>query len=258
MENNVNYDDTLEIDLKAVLTDYVHKLWLVVLLAIVGGAAGYLICTFLINPVYQSTTSVYVLSKTGNNSITYSDVQLGSQLTKDYAQLIKSRYVMERVIDEYGLNISYDKMCAKVSVTTPSDTRMLMISVTDADPQLAHDMANSIRIIASKQIESVMDIEAVNVVDEANIPDAPISPNISRNTKIGILTGFVLASIIIIFSFLFDDSIKTAEDVEKYLGLSTLAIIPVMGEEKSDSKSKRKRKKADNAKNCRNRMHLKV
>ncbi len=77
--------------------------------------------------------------------MTYSDVQLGTQLTKDYAELINSRYVLEAVIQELGLNIEYKDLLKKIEVTTPSDTRIVSITVEDQDPVQAMNIANSVR-----------------------------------------------------------------------------------------------------------------
>ena len=101
-------------------------------------------------------------------AVTYSDVQMGTQLTKDYAELINSRYVLETVIGQLSLpEMEYKDLLKKVSVHTPTDTRIVSITVTDYDPQQAQNIANCIREVAGEHIQNVMDIEAVNVVEEA-------------------------------------------------------------------------------------------
>lgn len=211
------------------------QIWLILLVGIFTAAVAFSISRFVLDPVYESTTQIYILNKQDTDTVTYSDVQLGSQLTKDYAELIQSRYVLELVIRELQLaDMDYEKMLKKVSVSTPTDTRILAITVEDTSPMLAMEMANSIREAAAEHIKNVMDIEAVNVVDAANLPTEKSGPSIVKWTAVGGLIGMLLVMMIVIIWYLMDDTIKTSDDVEKYLGLSTLALIPLEVREKKN------------------------
>lgn len=235
---NSNTEDVMEIDLKEVFGVLLHRAWMIILCGILAGVIGFLISNFLLTPMYQSTTKVYILNKQENSTLTYSDVQLGTQLTKDYQELIKSRYVLEQVIDAYSLSDNYEAFSDKVSVTTPTDTRIISITVEDASPVMAQRLADEIRTVASEHIKNVMDIQAVNTAEEANLPVEPSSPSVMKWTVIAAAIGiFISAGIILVF-FLLDDTIKTADDVEKYLELSTLALIPVAEGAKKDKKKK--------------------
>ncbi len=228
---NTNAEDVIEIDLQEIIMLLVHKLWLIVLCGIVTGVLGFAISKFAITPMYESTTKVYILSKQNNNSITYSDVQLGTQLTADYAQLIKGRDVLEQVLKTCGMTDGYAAFAERVTVQTLTNTRIIAITVEDEDPVMAQFIANEIRKVAAAHIKNVMDIQAVNVAEEANLPESPSSPNVMKWTAIGALLGAFLCAMIVVIRFLMDDTIKTSEDIEKYLGLSTLAMIPIIGQE---------------------------
>lgn len=234
---NGNTEDIIEIDLKEIIGILWHKLVLIVLCGIVFGMVGFVISSFVITPQYESTTTVYILNKEDNSTVTYSDVQLGAQLTKDYAELIKSRHVLEQVKDSLDLEDTYTGLSNRVEVTTPSGTRIIAISVVDEDPEIARAIANEIREVASDHIKNVMDIQAVNIADEANLPIEPVSPSVSRWTAIGAFIGVFLICAIIILRYLLDDTIKTADDIEKYLELSTLAMIPKIAEDGRTLKS---------------------
>lgn len=227
METNRNQVDEIEIDLREICLLLFSKLWLIILTAVFTGAAAFGISMFLIQPTYDSTTKIYILNKQEENTVTYSDVQLGTQLTKDYAQLITSRLVLEKVIEELQLkDMDYEGMLRKVSVETPTDTRILSITVSDADPVLAMQIANSIRESAAQHIKNVMDIEAVNVAETANLPTQKASPSVMKWVAGGSAAGAFLVVAILLLVYFLDDTIKTSDDVEKYLGLSTLALIP--------------------------------
>ncbi len=236
---NTNTEDVIEIDLQELFGLLLHWLWLIVLCGLAVGLAGYGISKFVITPQYQSTTKVYILNKQDNNTLTYSDMQLGTQLTKDYAQLIKGRDVLEPVIATCELDESYDSFARRVQVETLTDTRIIAITVEDPNPAMAQMIATEIRKVASEHIKNVMDIQAVNVAEAAYLPTEPTSPSVLKWTGIGLLLGVFLCAMILVIRFLVDDTIKTGDDVEKYLDLSTLAMIPLM---ESEEKHKHKRK----------------
>lgn len=244
MEGNtaLQQDDELEIDLWEICLLLLHKLPLILSAGLLVALCLFLGTKLLIPPTYQSTTRIYILSRQESSNLTYSDLQLGTQLTADYAELIQSRFVLEEVIQVLGLEDSYEELAERVSVSTPEDTRILSITVTDTDPVQAMDIANAIREIASIHITNVMDIEAVNVVETANMPMTQAGPNTLRNTMLGGLAGVILVIAVVVVRFLMDDTIKTSEDVEKYLQLSVLAVIP-LNEGDADSKKKKKMKK---------------
>lgn len=235
MENN----DVVEIDLMEIFGLMLHRLWLIVLCAVAAGAGAFAVSRYVLTEEFQSTTRIYVLNRQNDDTLTYSDVQLGTQLTKDFTQIIKSRYVLEQVIDVCGLQDTSASLASRVSVDTQSDTRIIAITVTDTDPAMAQYIADELREAAAERIMNVMDIQAVNVVDEANLPLSPSAPNVGRWTVIGFLLGAFLCMAVVLVQFLLDDTVKTSEDIEKYLGLSTLGMIPIResAEEKGKGKN---------------------
>ncbi len=232
--------DVIEIDLLEILQLLWGRMWMIVSVGLFAVLVCFGISRFVLTPVYESTTKIYILNKTESTSVTYSDVQLGTQLTKDYAELIGSRYVLEEVIQEQGLAVDYEDLLGKVTVETPTDTRIVSITVEDTDPVAAMNIANCIREAASRHIQNVMDIEAVNVVETANMPTEKAGPSCLKWTFIGGLIGSFLICGIILVRYMMDDTIKSSEDVEKYLGLSTLALIPAT-EDETQPKKKNKR-----------------
>ena len=241
-ENTIRQTDEIEIDLWEICLVLVHNLALIISVGIMVALGAFLFTQLLVTPTYESTTKIYILNKQENASVTYSDIQLGTQLTKDYAELIQSRFVLEEVVQGMGLDLTYEQMKEKVSVTTPTDTRILAITVKDSDPVMAMKMANAIREAAAVHIMNVMDIQAVNVAETANMPMKKSSPSVLKNTFIGGLLGVFLIIAVVLVRYLMDDTVKTPEDVEKYLQLSTLAVIP-LNEGESEGKKKKKKVK---------------
>ena len=238
--------DVMTIDLFEVFQVIWHWLWLIVLVALACGTAAYAFSKFVLPEEFESTTKIYVLDKSGaggtNSQSTYSDLQVGMQLTKDYVELIKSRTVLEAVMKDNHLDqtYTYEQFAGTVNVQTPADTRIVTITVTNHDPALAQKLADDIRKRSGELIINTMQIDAVNTYEKANYPDRKSAPSCGRWAAVAALIGALAVSAVVIARYLLDDTIKTSDDVEKYLGLSNLALIPfdesVMTEDEDSSK----------------------
>jgi len=234
----------VEIDLVELFGVLFHWAWLIVAVALVAGLVTFCFSKFAIDEEFQSSTKIYILSRTEskNDMPTSQDLQVSMQLTKDYAELITSRFVLEKVIADLNLPISYEGLKKQINVTTPSDSRIIQITVTDHDPQQAQSIARAVRETAGKHIQSVMDIDAINIVDDANLPDHKSAPNNKKNAMLGALIGAFVVCAGVIVRHLLDDTIKSSEDVEQYLGMSCLALIPVDESINTEKHSGRKKK----------------
>lgn len=218
-------------------------LWENAIIIILSGILLALVATIhtklFVAPTYESTTKIVILNKPSGDVLAGSDLQMSSLLSKDYAELIRSRTVTESVIAELGLNLTHGGLSSKITVSS-SDSRILTITVTDSDPYEASRIANAVRDTAARHIQNAMDAKTVNVVDRANIPAWKSSPDVGRaGMKAGLL-GVFLAGGIVVALYLLNDTIRTPEDIERYLGLSNLGIIPLSETEK---KSKRRKQK---------------
>lgn len=238
-----NQDDEIEIDLKELFYVIKRKLWIILLTGIVGAVGFGLFTAMVMKPVYTSSTMLYIVNKT-TTLTSLTDLQLGTQLTKDYKVLVTSRPVTGQVITNLDLNLGHEQLVKKIKVDNPTDTRILTISVEDTDPYMAKSIADEFASVASARMAEIMDSAPPNIVEEAYLPTQKTKPSITKNTMIGGLAGVFLAGAIILVLFVMNDAIKTPEDVEKYLGLNTLATIPVFEGETGAKKKKSKRKKS--------------
>lgn len=234
--------DEIEIDLGEIVALFLHRIWIILSVALFTATIGFIISRFMIQPTYDSTTKIYILNKQDNATVTYNDVQVGTQLTKDYAEMVKSRFVLEEVIQELNLPMDYEELEKKLTISTPSDTRILAITVNDEDPVMAMNIANAICETASIHITNVMDIEAVNIVETANLPMEKSSPSIGKWTAISGMLGVFGVCIVVFVIYILDDTIKSSDDIEKYLQLSTLALIPISENSEMNGKNKTQKK----------------
>ena len=222
----MNKNDEIEIDLLELLGVLIHRIWILILATVLGLSIAAGVTTLFIKPVYSSTSILYVLTKT--TSITsLSDIQMGTSLTQDYMVVITSRPVVQKVIDNLGLDMGYGELKSNVSVNNPANTRFLEITVNSGDAYLSKKIVDELADVSAERMAEVMETQAPNIMDYGQIPNSPSSPNLIKNSIIGAMIGFIIAAGIIIVIYLLNDSIKTSEDVERFLGLNTLGLIPL-------------------------------
>lgn len=239
-----NANEEIEIDLIDIFYLLRARLWIILMSGILLAATVGLISKFLITPIYSSTTKLYILSK--STSITsLADIQLGTQLTQDYMVLVKSRPVVEQVIENLDLDMTYGQLAEVITVSNPSNTRILEIRAEYPDPFVAKQIVDEFATVSVDRIAQIMDTEKPTIVEDGYASPNPTSPNTRRNAIIGGCIGVFLAAGIIIVLYLLDDTIKTSEDIEKYLGISTLGIIPLeaSAEKQKQAEIDRKRRR---------------
>lgn len=232
-------EEEYQIDLLDLLKHLRKRIVLLVLATVVGGVAAFLISALLLTPQYTATTRAYVLNQSTDNAISTSDLQTASQLTSDYQVLITGTNVARAVISELNLDMNEEQLISSLNVSAVTNTRIIQIEVTNSDPEQAAAIANCVRRVASEQIVSIMGVDAVNTVYDASVPEKPSAPSKKKNTAIGALLALALVLGICVLTYLLDDSIKNEDDVERYLQLNTIGIIP---KENSVAKEKRGKK----------------
>lgn len=239
--------DEMEIDLREVFFA-LKKRALIILAALVAGAliAG-AYTKLLVTPMYSSTATMLVLSK-DTTLTSIADLQLGTQLTNDYSVLLTSRPVLEEVIDNLGLDMGYGSLKGAITLNNPSNTRILEITVQNSDPELARDLVNELAHTASDYIGDKMEVIPPKVIEEGEVSTSQISPNTKKNIMLGALAGAVLAAGVVVLMSVLDDSIRSEDDIENFLGMPTLASVPdrkdyISGKTKKKTKKKRRRRR---------------
>lgn len=228
------------IDLLEILAVMLDKAWIIILVGVVAAAVAFGYTKFMVTPMYQATTQAYVLTKAEDAAVTSGDLSLSSQLLGDCASLLKSRPVTDKVIEEMGLKMSSTELANAITVTNQENTLILNISVSNSDPYLAKELADKVREVGSEHVTEVMNLKALNTVQEALIPSSPSSPNIIKNTVLGGAAGVLLTMGIIFLIFMMNDKIRNQDDVERYLGIGVLGAIPST-EDKTKKTKKKKR-----------------
>lgn len=241
---NKDRDDEMEIDLLELFSTLLQRWYLILVCALIFGAAAFGYTKYFIIPQYEASSMIYILSTKQATDLSMAlDIQTSKQLTADFEILAKSRPVVEAVIDNLELDTDYETLVKKISVTNPSNTFVLKMTAKDPDPEMACNLSNALSDATAEQVAKVMDTDKPNKVEEAAIPKEPVSPNVMKNTLLGVIGGAFLMCAFVTFMHIMDDRIKTEEDIAKYLELNTLATIPLnKGSKKvTDKKSKKKK-----------------
>lgn len=246
MEKKRNDNEEMEIDLLELLMVMKKHLAAILLAGIVGLVIMFAYTSFLATPLYSASSMMYVMPDNSNsmNSSTLNDMQVGQQLTSDYSSMIKSRSFMEDVIKKLNLTIDYQQLLEKVEVTNPTSSRILQVTVNDPNPQTAADIANEVASVAESKLKEITGMQAIKIYEEAAVPDRPSSPSLKKNCALGLLAGIVLAMAVVTILYLLDDTIKTEDDIEKYLGMTTLAVLPYNGRKQQRQAQKHKKQRA--------------
>ena len=218
----------VEIDVFAMLKILWKRKFSIVLVALVFAIAAFGYSAFLAKKEYQSTSRIYVVSRQNqeNNALTNSDLQAGSYLVKDYREIILSQNVLTQAIEELKLDMTPAELSKKISVSVPTDTRILSITAKDGNPKEAARIANGLRNVAAEKIISVTKVSDVTTLDEAEVPQSPSSPNIRRNVLLGFIAGAGLMVVLMVVVEVLDDRVKRPEDIEELMGLTLLGVVP--------------------------------
>jgi len=219
-------------ELKEYFQIILKRWWVVLIVPLVASCLSACISLFLLKPVYEANISLYVINKNiGKNSvIAYDELIVGQYLAKEYGELIKSRTVTGKVIDELELTgINHKILAEKINVNSKNDTRIIEIKVHDTDPERAKDIAGKIGEVFINEVINLMNVENVSIIEKAFTQETPIRPNLPINIITAFLSGLLTAIGIIFLIEYLDNTINTTEDIEKHLKLNVLGIIPLLG-----------------------------
>ena len=191
-----------------------RRVWIVVAASALCAAMSFLISSFVLPREYVATTRMYVLSHSVTEGVNSYDYAMSNYMASDLQVLITGQNVTDVVIAKLNLDMTHEELLSKIDVSVKSNTRVLQISVTDADAHMAADIANTVREIAVDQVKSFMDLDALNLVYEAKVPQEPTSPNVLKNTLFAAAVGLILSVCILAVRFFLDDTVKISQSAK--------------------------------------------
>ncbi len=235
--------EELEIDLIELLYHFLSKWYLLMIGLLIGAGIAGAYTYYRITPKFTATAKLYMVSNSSDTIVDLSDFNIGNSLSSDYRELIRVRPILEEVIEEEELSYTYEQLRKMITISTISDTRILQISVTSTSPAEAMTVANALADKATEEIPVLMDTTKPNIAERAIVPTQKSSPSMKRNVAMGGLIGLLFVAAILTVLFLMDDTMSSAEEVQKKLGIMPLTIIPESEIPRSVSGSKGRKKK---------------
>ena len=219
-----------EIDLKELFIYIKNKIGLLIIITFGITLIGSLYGLLIQKPMFNSYTTVVLGgTESSNTGITQNDININKNLVDTYAEIVKSRSVLDKVIVELKLDMTYNQLGKIISVSALNDTEIIKITVDNEDAILAKNIANSTAKFFIVEVKSLYNMDNVNVLDEAIVSDSPYNVNVLKQTLIYVLIGLVVAFGVVFIVFYFDRTIKTVEQVEQKIKLPILGTVQKSG-----------------------------
>jgi len=223
-----------EISLREYFLILRKRIWLIILLMILSITTSGLVSYFVLEPEYQTFTTLIVGKpkdyQNVDNKLEYNDLLLNQKLVSTYGELVKTRIVADEVIKNLNLDMSYKEFREKVNVNLVRDTEIIKLEVMDTNPVLAAEIANETAQVFMENVKDIMMVENVQVIDEAQVPDIPIKPRPNLNMAIAGVLGLMVGIFLVFLLEYLDSTIKTPDDIERYLNLPVIGTIPMVEE----------------------------
>lgn len=237
-------EQTTEIDLREFGRALAKRVWVILLCAAVLGAAMLIYTVNFVTPQYTATATFYVNNNAQSNgqSVSSTDLAVALRLVNSYVDLIDSNTVLNSVIEGSGLDMTAGQIRSMLRAQTGDDTEIFQITVTTPNPRMSADVANAVATYAPEAISKIIDGSNAKVVDFAEIPGAPSSPNYVTNTVLGALLGAVLAVIFVFVQMRLDVRIKSEEDLQKISAAPVLGVVPELVSETGNPAKKVRRR----------------
>lgn len=228
-----------ELDIREILSYFWEKILYFIMIILVVLILGCVYSTFIQKPLYTSTTSIVLTGFTmGNNdtTITQNDLTINTKLVSTYQEIVKSRRVLNEVIEDLKLDYPAEELADKISVYSVTNTEIIEIAVTSEDANEAYLVANKVADAFGKEVKELYNLSNVSVLDSAEAATVPSNMNLLKSIAIYFAIGFALAFAIIFVTFYFDTTIKSAQEVEKRTNLPILGTVPEYSKKRRGSK----------------------
>lgn len=224
-------EKTTEIDLVELFYTFVRNWVWIVIAFVIGAVIAAVITVTMIPDKYTATSRMYMVSASADKVLDLSDLNVGSSLSSDYVELMKTRPIIEGVIENLHLEekYSYEALLSMCNFSVVQDTRIIRIDATSEDPQEAQQIAYELAKKTQEQLPALMKLKDSSepvIVERAILPEHKSSPSLTKNTAIGALIGLIIMLAFLTIRHLMDDTLKTAEDIEKEFGVMPLSVIP--------------------------------
>ncbi len=235
--------EEIDLRIKDVVVILAHK-WkmifsITIVIILVIGIASF----FVMKPVYEVNTKVFI-GKEESNRAEYnnSDVIMYENLMETYSELIKANDLIKNAIDKNNLEVTPEEVSNSLKITPVTDTQILQISYQNQDSALAKNVITSVVEEFIHESKELIPNGTVTVIESAELPEEPVSPNKFKNILVACIAGIIFGSGLALLLEYMDDTFKTKEQIEKVIEIPVIGVIPCE-EKKCTSKKKHIKRK---------------
>lgn len=214
-----------QLDFGRLFSELKKRVLLVALVILVCISVALVYTKYFCTPLYTSCAKIFIFNSEASK-VNTNEIAISTYLTKDYSELILDRSVLEEVNKELGFNYSYEELRSAIKVVNPEESRILEVYATTSNQKRSQQIADEVCVVAQKKIVDFMGVDRVNIISEAYYPTSPTSPSLTTNILFGALIGVGISALIVFLFYFKDDNLYGEEDVEKYLDVNILGVIP--------------------------------
>ena len=232
-----------EINITELLNYYLKKIWIIILVTLLTVLLGVFYIERIQVPLYHGTTTIILVQKTEENqsaNATQNELNLNEKLVTTYSQIIKSRRVLEQVINSLELNTKTEELANKITVTSVNETPIIKVTVSDESAEKAVSIANELADVFKNEITKIYNLENISVIDNAIIEEKPYNVNVTKQLAIYGIAGFILSCGAIFVVYYFDNTIKNKKEIETKLNIPVLSEIPIATKLETKEKNNKK------------------
>lgn len=225
-----------EINLKDLFSYFLKKVPIILIVSVVVMILGMLYNILFKKPLYYGDVSLILVEENNNygqNGLTINDINKNQKLVATYTEIVKSKRVLDRTINELGLDYTYENLKSNVKVSSINNTEIIKIAVSNRNGSDAATIANKIADVFREEITEIYNLENVSVIDAAVEQTVPYNIHSLRDAIIYFAVGLILATGVFFMIYYFDTSVKSAEEIEKRLGVPVIGNIPLSRKGKS-------------------------
>lgn len=202
------------------------KKWLILFVMFLAGGIAFSLSRYVVPPTYESSTQILVVPKqSGTEALDSNQIQSSQELISTYRIIMKSPIILNEVRE--NMSAAPSNLAEHIVIENEENSQVITIRATANSGELATSIANELGQVFSNEIPKLMSIDNVQILSPAFLPLEPIEPNISRNTALGVLVGFILSSAVVLLRHLFDRKIRSEAVAESILDIPVIASIPL-------------------------------
>ncbi|MBR3161937.1 MAG: hypothetical protein IKF19_04330 [Bacilli bacterium] len=232
-----------EINLTELFRYFLKRLPIIIGVTIIGVLIGFLYVKKVQVPMYHGTTTIILVQKEEDNRSSnnvQSDLSMNQRLVSTYSHIIKSRRVLDQVINNLKLKTKAGALAGNIEISAISDTSIIKITVSNKSNKESVRIANEVAKVFKSEVTNIYNLENVSIVDSAIVESTPYNINLKKQVAISGLMGMVLSCVVIFIIYYFDNTIKTKDDIVAILDIPVLAEVPTV------KKLRKKRKVSSN------------